>query len=335
VYLLAAIPAASVLIPLFLNYMEETPQSAEEVAEARSRHLGQWELVFLCLLMFAASVVLTYTSIATAGTVDGVRTAALVSGLVALVVLICFSVLLSPTIAKFNAFSFIQACMAWSTGGAAFYFFIDNEKEYPEGPHFTPYFYLSVFGVEAAVASLLGIYMYQRYLSDWNYQKIFMATNLMCAFVHLPDILIYTRYNLKLGIPDSVFVVGSGVYEGIIEQWMWMPQILILAALCPKGREATMIALLAGCHNLGSTIAANCSALMLTYMKSNPSGELNESHQFENLWKGSLFCCMMPFLTIVMIPWLVPNKSQIETLLDDSEDSAIRGSLYRRWTGRD
>ena len=39
----------------------------------------------------------------------------------------------------------------------------------------------------------------------------------------------------------------------ITHQWMWMPGILLLGQLCPKGSEATMYALLAGCHNLGNS----------------------------------------------------------------------------------
>eukprot|EP00959_Pyramimonas_sp_CCMP1952_P431962 9046278-Pyramimonas_sp.AAC.1 len=63
----------------------------------------------------------------------------------------------------------------------------------------------------------------------------------------------FARVNVWLGIPDKALVLGLSTFEEILEQWQWMPQVVILAKLCPKGMEATMYALLAGCHNLGFT----------------------------------------------------------------------------------
>ena len=34
-----------------------------------------------------------------------------------------------------------------------------------------------------------------------------------------------------------------------------------MSQLCPRGMEATMFALLAGCHNLGATISSNFGAV--------------------------------------------------------------------------
>ena len=61
----------------------------------------------------------------------------LVAYTLGLLVLIGFSVVFRPIIAKMNAFFFIQNVLAISTHGAAFYFFTDNEEQYPEGPHFS------------------------------------------------------------------------------------------------------------------------------------------------------------------------------------------------------
>ncbi len=47
-----------------------------------------------------------------------------------------------------------------------------------------------------------------------------------------------------------------------------MPGVVILSQLCPPGMEATMYALLAGCHNLGNSISANLGAYMLQLLGS-------------------------------------------------------------------
>merc|ERR550539_1242474 len=101
--------------------------------------------------------------------------------------------------------------------------------------------------------------------------------------------ILFARLNHTFGIPDKVFVLGSTVAQNVIFTWQWMPQVVILSFLCPKGMEATMYALLAGCHNLGNTIAANCGAVMLQWLGCDPSGAPKESKQFENLWMGAVF----------------------------------------------
>ena len=50
------------------------------------------------------------------------------------------------------------------------------------------------------------------------------------------------------------------------------PGVVILSQLCPPGLEATMYALLAGCHNLGGTISSATGAWVLQVLEVQPSG---------------------------------------------------------------
>merc|ERR1719253_2247892 len=152
--------------------------------------------------------------------------------------------------------------------------------------------------------------------------------------MQLPDIILFTRFNLKIGIPDHVFLLGASVAQGIIMQWQWMPQVVILSNLCPPGMEATMYALLAGSHNLGNTISANCGALLLQWLGVSPRGAVGESADFANLWKASAIAILCPLITILLLFWLIPDAKQNEGILRDA-DSATSGSLWRRWKGGD
>lgn len=330
-YVIAALPAGMVLIPVALNYFQEKRLSSREAAEAWARFMGQGETVFLCALMLFGTLSLTIVGLCFQDTAAAAGAAIIV----AIIVLLGFSVLLSPTIAKFNAFSLIQTSLSLQVGGAAFYFYTDTPEQYPEGPHFSPFFFNSVLGVVSAIVSLFGIYSYQRFMTSWKYRHLLIATNLMYSVISLPDLLMFSRYNLVLGIPDHLFMLGSAVAQNIVLQWQWMPQVVILANLCPKGMEATMYALLAGSHNLGNTIGSNCGALLLEWLNVTPSGAIGESDKFANLWKATIIAGALPLLTILSLWFLIPDARQDESILSTSDDSATRGSLWRRWTGRD
>lgn len=326
-FAVALLPLSFILWPVYNNFMEETPKSREEIATFRKRMLAQKELCFLCVLMFFCTLALSAVGML----FESVYLSCGAAVLVATVVLIAFSIVLSPLTAKVNAFFLIQTSMGFSIDGAAFYFFTDTPEQYPEGPHFSQEFFTSVLGVVGALCSLTGIYFYNKHMSGWSYRRLLFATNLTVSVLSAADVLILSRFNVRLGIPDSAFVLGGTVLTTVISQWMWMPGVVLNSQLCPEGMEATMYALLAGCHNLGSTISANTGAMMLVWLGCTPSGQPGESMQFKSLWKASLLSTVLPMFTLFLLPWMIPDAKQTDKLLADGERDATRGSLWKRW----
>jgi len=329
-YMMAVFPMAFVLIPVARNYMEEVPQKPEETRLSRQNLLEQKEACMLCILMFLGTLTLTYLGIA----FDSVEVNAAAALTLAVIMLVAFSLVLRPVVAKVNAFFLIQTSLGFSIGGAAFYFYTDTPEQYPEGPHFSMEFFSSVLGTVGSLCSLVGIYSYQKYMRNWTYQRLLMMTNIVLSLLSITDVVMFTRLNIRLGLPDHAFVLGSSVLTTVVGQWMWMPGVVILSQLCPKGMEATMYALLAGCHNLGNTIASNCGALVLQWVGCEPSGQPGESHQFDKLWVASALSTVLPMLTLVLLPWLIPDARQTDKLLDEDDRDATAGSLWKQLTGK-
>jgi len=329
-YMMAVFPMAFVLIPVARNYMEEVPQKPEETRLSRQNLLEQKEACMLCILMFLGTLTLTYLGIA----FDSVEVNAVAALTLAVIMLVAFSLVLRPVVAKVNAFFLIQTSLGFSIGGAAFYFYTDTPEQYPEGPHFSMEFFSSVLGTVGSLCSLVGIYSYQKYMRNWTYQRLLMMTNIVLSLLSITDVVMFTRLNIRLGLPDHAFVLGSSVLTTVVGQWMWMPGVVILSQLCPKGMEATMYALLAGCHNLGNTIASNCGALVLQWVGCEPSGQPGESHQFDKLWVASALSTVLPMLTLVLLPWLIPDARQTDKLLDEDDRDATAGSLWKQLTGK-
>jgi hypothetical protein len=160
-YLVALLPATFIIVPMAQNYMEEVPKSSTELAKARAHLMEQKEACFLCVLMFAGTIMLTFLGIF----FESTKVNAIAAIVVALVMLFAFSVVLKPIIAKVNAFFLIQTSVGLSIGGASFYFYTDTPEQYPEGPHFSMEFFTSVMGTIGSICSMIGIYSYQKYVS--------------------------------------------------------------------------------------------------------------------------------------------------------------------------
>merc|ERR1740138_718417 len=98
--------------------------------------------------------------------------------------------------------------------------------------------------------------------------------------------------------------------------------------------EATMYALLAGCHNLGATISSSTGAFVLQVLDCQPRGIPNESIQFERFWIASTISTVLPLIVILLAFKLIPDARQDEQIVTTTCD-ACSGSLLRRWTGQD
>ena len=91
-----------------------------------------------------------------------------------------------------------------------------------------------------------------------------------------------------------------------------------------------MYALLAGCHNLGNTIASSWGALLLDMLAINPNGSNGETDQFTNLWKASLVASVLPLISVVTLFHFIPDVKQGDRIVDPNA-SATKDSLWKRW----
>lgn len=327
VYLLCAVASSIIFIPTSLGYLEEQKMTVREAsAHTAKMFRRQPEILFLALLMAFSVMGLGVTGVFFENiTVNFVLAVSL-----GLVVISAFGLLLRPLISSMTLFAFLQTSCALSIEGASFYFFTDTAAQYPEGPNFTPFFYTTVMGLVGGICGLLGLWSYNRYMKDWTYRGIYFIANVAVTVLNLLGLLLYTRKNIDLGIPDKVFVLCGSVMQSLVLTWMWIPGVVMLAHLCPKGLEASMYALLAGCHNIGSSVAQYSGAFMLSELGITPNGSINESEKFNSLWKAVLISALLPLLSLSLLPICIPAKTQTEKVITEFPYSATVGSPWER-----
>ena len=234
-YMMCIPVAYFLLLPTLSNYMEEKKSTPQEMAVRRSeisQHKYVVVLVFVTLVCNISLAICTFTT-------DDIPTQALVTLIVAIFSIIAMSLLLAPQIAMVNSFTVVQGTLALSIQGGSFYFYVDDYEAFPDGPHFSPTFLTTIMGVVSSLFFLLGITIYQKYLSDWSYRSIFMFTNLSACFLTFFDVAFFLRVNRMFHVNDHIWALMSTASQTLVHEWLYFPCLLITAQMCPEKIEST------------------------------------------------------------------------------------------------
>lgn len=230
----------------------------------------------------------------------------------------CFYALLERRVAKILTFMVIQNMFSISLRAATFFFYTDPVEAYPEGPHFTRQFYVSVMGGLGILVSLVGVFIYGAFMHNAKYRLIFAITTILFMIACIPDILLFQRWNIAVGIPDTTFVLGSEVAKVIIGELNAMPFGVLMLGLCKlsPGMEASLYAIMAGASNLGGAFSSYKGAAVLEWLDIRPSGNMTgESHQFDKLYIASAISLVIQIVPFFAIWFLVPNARQSDDVL--------------------
>lgn len=232
------------------------------------------------------------------------------------VMIAAFFFFIDTSIAKVQTFTIIQNMFALSLESATFFFYTDGPEQYPEGPHFSNFFYVTVMGIVGTCFALVGLITYNMFMTKWTYRKVLLVTNLLSIVTSIPNIFFFLRWNRLIGIPDTLFVIGGESLQVVTAVWSSFPLSIIMLQLCPDGMNATVYALLAGCSNLGNSLARYQGAFVLDLLNIKPSGAIGESQQFDNLWIAVSISVLLPLVPIIFIFILIPNVSQTDKIDD-------------------
>ena len=312
-------------LPAFGNWLGEPLCPQDEAALRRkaffkAKH-GGGEIPFLVAAMGVGSLVIlhvaTNTDVTEPSPLDPLSAASFqlkLIAFVALAIILAFGCLLNPTIGLMNAFFFLQSTSTISVEGGAFYFFTDDASSYPMGPHFSVWFYTTGLGLAASCFGIMGLWIYNHFMTNWRYRNLLLTSNLLWSLVSAGSVLVFTRRNVEWGIPDDLFVLSGTVLQNVFARWAYVPGGLLLCQVCPEGLEATMFALLAGCQNLGRAVASIFGTYLLAYLGVEPDGTAHDSHCFDRLWVAAVLQSLAPFFTLVLLPRMIPDASQTDIL---------------------
>jgi len=205
-------------------------------------------VTFLALVMSAMSITLSVLSV----TVESARArgfAILGCGvLLGLGVYLCLF-RITPILAKTALFIFARDALQPNLGDPMFVWLTDA----PDGPQFGAKLMGALEGV-GAVSLFFGVVLYNKYLTRVSYRKILLFAQIALVLYNFSDLILVLRLNLKVGIPDEVFVAGDDAFGVLCGRFIMMPLFVLSSKVCPDHLEGTLFAMLMALSNFGSSI---------------------------------------------------------------------------------
>lgn len=154
---------------------------------------------------------------------------------------------------------FLFLWQATPTAESAFFFFTTNELGFePE--------FLGRVRLVTSLASLGGIWLFQRFLKAVPFRVIFGWSTVISAVLGLSTLILVTHVNRSLGIDDRWFSMGDSLVLTVMGQIAYMPILVLAARLCPAGVEATLFALLMSVVNLAGLLSYESGAMLMHWL---------------------------------------------------------------------
>ncbi|MDB9374581.1 folate/biopterin family MFS transporter [Nodularia sphaerocarpa] len=194
--------------------------------------------------------------------------------------------------------AFVFVWLATPTADAAFFFFSTNEL------HFQPEF-LGRVRLVTSGASLIGIWIFQRFLKSVSFRKIFAWSTVLSSVLGMTMLLLVTHTNRTLGIDDHWFSLGDSLILTVMGQIAYMPVLVLAARLCPPGVEATLFAVLMSVSNLANMVSYEFGAIIMHWLG------ITETN-FELLWLLVIITNLSTLLPLPFIRWLPANDPQAD-----------------------
>jgi folate/biopterin transporter len=218
-----------------------------------------WKIVVYSVIMTFS--VITMACVTILGTVWDLLYACVA---VSVVCCVCAFLTLPRVIAKANVFTYFDFVLYISLPGVLDTFYVADEKCVPGGPHFSYTFYNTIAAVIQNIAGILGVAMFTYMFSKMRYQIVMCITVTIRIVASIFDLVMVERWNVYIGIPDhAMYICGDAVVYELCYMLGYMPIVMLLSRVCPRGSESMIYALMAGFGNLGSSMSGTIGSLLV------------------------------------------------------------------------
>ncbi|CAN1341824.1 Probable folate-biopterin transporter 6 [Linum perenne] len=215
-----------------------------------------------------------------------------------------------PQVWKPSLYMYLSLALSISTHEGQFYWYTHPNP----GPGFSQGFIGMIYAV-GALASIMGVIIYQKTLKNIPFRPLLFSAQLLYGLFGMLDVAFILRWNLHLGIPDSIFVMAEECVSKVVTRIRWTPMIVLSTRLCPVGIEGTFFALLMCIDSLGSLSSKWAGGVVLHLFGVTRT-------DFGNLWAVVLLRNMLRLATLGLI-FLVPDGNLLDYFVPTSSSSDV------------
>ncbi|KPA77358.1 putative folate/biopterin transporter [Leptomonas pyrrhocoris] len=167
-------------------------------------------------------------------------------------------------IAKAIVFIYFNMLLYLQINGAMDSFYMAKEECYPDGPHFSYVFYTTIAAIIGNIGGMVGVTAFTYIFSKHSYCMTFIVTTIVQVLGSIFDIIIVERWNLYIGIPDhAMYIMGDSIVYEVCYMLSFMPMIVLISRICPRGSESMIYALVASFANMGQSMSSTIGSILL------------------------------------------------------------------------
>ena len=209
--------------------------------------------------------------------------------------------------------AFIFIWQGTPSADSAFFFFTTNELGFqPE--------FLGRVRLVTSIASLMGVWLFQRFLKNIPFRVIFGWSTVLSAVLGMTMLLLVTHTNRALGIDDRWFSLGDSLVLTVMGQIAYMPVLVLAARLCPPGVEATLFAMLMSVSNLAGLLSYQFGAVLMHWLGITQTN-------FESLWVLVVIANVSTLLPLPFLSWLPAESATLQPVPAVDTDATVSKQL--------
>ncbi len=224
-----------------------------------------------------------------------------------------FRAAVSPAVLWSAAFLFLWRATP-TTGGAFNYYLIDELG-------FSPEFFgrLAFFSY---VTGIIGVVAFRKFLLKVPLKTLFFWLMIASVILSVPSIgLIYKWYEI-IGVSPQFFAMADTLISGMLFELGFLPLLVLVARVCPKGIEATMFAVLASLMNIGLSVSDMGGAALTAAFGVRSATEALAA-DYHNLHWVMWIAILSSLLPIPLLRFLPETRTSEEALPEQSASAII------------
>lgn len=225
-----------------------------------------------------------------------------------------FKTALTPTLLWSALFLFVWRSTPTS-GGAFSYYLIDELK-------FTPEFFgrLAFIGY---VTGIIGVVVFRKFLLRISLRNMFFWLMIGSVVLSLPTIGLVYKWHELLGVSPQFFAMADTLISGMLFELAFLPLLVLVARVCPKGIEATMFAVLASLMNIGLSVSDLGGAALTTYFGVHSATETLAA-DYGNLHIVMWIAILSSLLPLPLLPLLPETRTNEDLPLEPSPSMTVQ-----------